>query len=93
MMISRRSTAVLASAVLAVTLAACTRTVPVVDASGMRLPAPPAFMAPVPLQRLRADQDAREALALDRAALKQANSRLAKSKAWYQGLRRTAAGN
>jgi hypothetical protein len=93
MMISRRSTAVLTSAVLAVTLAACTRTVPVVDASGMRLPAPPAFMAPVPLQRLRADQDAREALARDRAALKQANSRLSKSKAWYQRLRGTAGGN
>jgi hypothetical protein len=49
-------------------------------------------MAPVALPLLRADQDARDALARDRFALKQANSRLKKSKAWYLGLRRTAAG-
>jgi hypothetical protein len=49
-------------------------------------------MAPVPVRLLRADQDARDALARDRAALKQANSRLRKSRAWYQSLRRTAAG-
>jgi hypothetical protein len=92
MTISRSSTAVLTSACLVLTLAACTRTVPVVDAPGTRLPAPPSFMAPVALPLLRADQDARDALARDRFALKQANSRLKKSKAWYLGLRRTAAG-
>jgi hypothetical protein len=73
-------------------LSACSRSVPVVDASGTNLPAPPSFMEPVTVQKLRADQDARDALARDRAALKQANSRLRKSKAWYVGLRRTAAG-
>jgi hypothetical protein len=49
-------------------------------------------MEPVALQPLRADQDARDALARDRLDLKQANSRLRKSKAWYQQLRQTAAG-
>ena len=92
MTISRSATAVATSAFLILTLAACARTVPVADAPGMRLPAPPAFMAPVPLQRLKPDQDARDALARDRAALKQANARLRKSRAWYQSLRRTAAG-
>jgi hypothetical protein len=33
-----------------------------------------------------------DALARDRLALKQANARLLKSKAWYQGLRQNAAG-
>ncbi len=49
-------------------------------------------MEPVPVQALRADQDARDALARDRTALKQANSRLRKSKTWYLRLRQTAAG-
>jgi|GEM_PF-5619364 len=44
------------------------------------------------MQKLRAEQDARDALARDRMALKQANSRLRKSKAWYRRLRQTAAG-
>lgn len=92
MTMSRRSTAVLASAWLAVMLAACTRTGPAGDAAGMRLPAPPHFMGPVPIQLLRADQDARDALARDRAALKQANNRLLRSRAWYQSLRQTARG-
>jgi hypothetical protein len=92
MILSRSSTAVAASALMVLTLAACARTVPVADAPGMRLPAPPGFMAPVAVQQLRAEQDARDALARDRAALKQANARLRKSKAWYQRLRRTAAG-
>lgn len=74
-------------------LAGCSKSIPVVDATGMTLPAPPAFMEPVPVQNLRADQDAREALARDRAALKQANSRLVKSRAWYLTVRRTAGGN
>lgn len=73
-------------------LSACNRSVPVVDASGTRLPAPPSFMEAVPVQKLRADQDARDALARDRTALKQANSRLRKSRAWYQRLRQSAAG-
>ncbi|WP_119271413.1 hypothetical protein [Taklimakanibacter deserti] len=73
-------------------LSACNRSVPVIDASGTRLPKPPSFMAPVPVQKLRAEQDARDALARDRMALKQANSRLRKSKAWYLRLRQTAAG-
>jgi hypothetical protein len=47
-------------------------------------------MEPVKVQKLRADQDAREALARDRAALKLANSRLVKSKAWYLRLRQSA---
>ncbi|MGE3874304.1 MAG: hypothetical protein AB7F74_15240 [Parvibaculaceae bacterium] len=49
-------------------------------------------MEPVPVQALRADQDARDALARDRTALKQANSRLRKSRKWYLRLRQTAAG-
>jgi hypothetical protein len=73
-------------------LSACNRPVPVVDASGTRLPAPPSFMEPVSMQKLRPEQDARDALARDRSALKQANSRLRKSKAWYVRLRRSAAG-
>lgn len=73
-------------------LAGCSRSVPVVDASGTRLPAPPSFMEPVTVQKLRADQDARDALARDRAALKQANSRLRKSKAWYLGVRKSTGG-
>jgi len=93
MTLSLSSTAAVTSAFLVLTLAACAKTVPVADAPGMRLPAPPVFMAPVPVQQLRADQDARDALARDRAALKQANARLRKSKAWYQSLRRTAAGS
>jgi hypothetical protein len=88
----RSSSAVLAPACLILTLAACTKTVPVVDATGTRLPAPPTFMAPVPVARLSAEQDARDALARDRFALKQANARLQKSKAWYRALRQTAAG-
>lgn len=72
-------------------LASCSRA-PVVDASGTRLPAPPSFMEPVPVQVLRADQDARDALARDRTALKQANSRLKKSRAWYLQVRRAASG-
>lgn len=93
MTISRSLQAVLISAGLVLSLAACSRAVPVVDASGTRLPAPPSFMEPVPVQHLRAEQDARDALARDRLALKQANARLRKSKAWYQGLRQAAAGN
>jgi hypothetical protein len=77
---------------LVLTLSACNRSLPVVDASGTKLPAPPSFLEPVPVQRLRAEQDARDALARDRAALKQANSRLRKSKAWYLRLRQSAAG-
>jgi hypothetical protein len=92
MTLSRSPTAAVTGAFLVLTLAACARTVPVADGPGMRLPAPPAFMAPVPVQQLRADQDARDALARDRAALKQANARLRKSKAWYLSLRRGAAG-
>jgi hypothetical protein len=49
-------------------------------------------MEPVSMQKLRPEQDARDALARDRSALKQANSRLRKSKAWYVRLRRSAAG-
>jgi hypothetical protein len=49
-------------------------------------------MDPVPVHRLGPDEDARAALARDRGALKQANSRLKKSKAWYLRLRRSAAG-
>jgi hypothetical protein len=49
-------------------------------------------MDPVPVHGLRPDQDARDALAHDRGALKQANSRLKKSKAWYTRLRQSAAG-
>ena len=92
MTLSRNLKTVLAGACLVLSLAACSRTVPVVDTSGTRLPAPPSFMQPVPVQHLRADQDARDALARDRLALKQANARLRKSKAWYQGVRQTAAG-
>jgi hypothetical protein len=92
MTLSRNLKAVLTGACLALALAACTRTVPVVDASGTRLPAPPSFMEPVAVQHLRADQDARDALARDRLALKQANARLRKSKAWYRSLRQSAAG-
>ena len=92
MTLSRNSTGVLAAACLALLLAACTRTIPVVDAPGTRLPAPPAFMAPVPVARLSADQDTRDALAHDRLSLKQANARLQKSRTWYQALRQTAAG-
>lgn len=77
---------------MVLTLSACNRAVPVVDAGGTRLPAPPSFMEPVPVQALRADQDARDALARDRTALKQANSRLRKSRKWYLRLRQTAAG-
>ena len=62
------------------------------DAGGTRLPAPPSFLAPVPVARLSPGQDARDALARDRMALKQANSRLRQSRAWYLGLRRSASG-
>jgi hypothetical protein len=58
----------------------------------MTLPAPPPFLDAVPVDGLRPDQDARDALARDRGALKQANSRLKKSKAWYLRLRQSAAG-
>jgi hypothetical protein len=58
----------------------------------MELPAPPSFMEPVPVHRLNPGQDARDALAHDRGALKEANARLRKSKAWYVRLRRSAAG-
>ena len=92
MSISNNRRTVLTGLCLIATLCACTRLTPVVDVSGTRLPAPPSFMAPVPVQRLRAEQDARDALARDRAALKQANSRLRKSKAWYLRVRRSAAG-
>ncbi len=92
MLISKSSRNVLASACLVLMLSACNRSVPVIDAAGTRLPAPPSFMDPVPVQKLRAEQDARDALARDRTALKQANSRLRKSKAWYLRLRQTAAG-
>jgi hypothetical protein len=92
MHISKNLPIVLTSVCLILTLAACNRPVPVVDAAGTKLPAPPSFLAPVPVQRLRAEQDARDALARDRAALKQANSRLRKSKAWYLRLRQSAAG-
>lgn len=44
------------------------------------------------MQKFRADQDARDALARERASLKQANSRLKKSKAWYLQVRKSAAG-
>lgn len=57
----------------------------------MILPAPPQFMEPVTVHKLRPDEDAREALAKDRGALKEANSRLRKSKAWYLGVKRDAA--
>ena len=74
-------------------LTACgSKRVPVVDGSGVDLPAPPSFMEPVAVQKLRADQDARDALARDRAALKTANSRLRKSKAWYLGVKKSASG-
>lgn len=63
-----------------------------VDAGGTRLPAPPAFMEPVAVQKLRADQDARDALARDRVALKAANSRLKRSRAWYLRVRQSASG-
>lgn len=44
------------------------------------------------MQKFRKDQDAREALARERGSLKEANSRLRKSKAWYLRVRRTAGG-
>jgi hypothetical protein len=70
----------------------CKREPGLVDASGTRLPAPPAFMEPVPMQKFRKDQDARDALARERGSLKEANSRLRKSKAWYLTVRKTAGG-
>lgn len=59
----------------------------VVDARGIRLPSSPAFMEPVAMQKFRKSQDAREALAKERGALKEANSRLIRSKKWYNNLR------
>lgn len=73
-------------------LSACNSGVPVVDSRGTHLPAPPTFMEPVAVAKLRKDDDARAALARDRGALKQANSRLVKSKAWYLTVRRSAGG-
>lgn len=72
-------------------LTACSRA-PVVDAGGVSLPAPPSFMEPVAMQKFRKDQDAREALARERGSLREANSRLRKSKAWYLRVRKTAGG-
>jgi hypothetical protein len=61
---------------------------PVTDARGASLPKAPAFMEPVAEQKFRKDQDAKEALANERKSLKEANSRLRKSKKWYNGIRR-----
>ncbi len=60
----------------------------VIDARGVSLPASPSFMEPVAEQKFRKDQDAKEALAKERASLKEANSRLRRSKAWYLNVKK-----
>jgi hypothetical protein len=69
-------------------LASCskTETVPVVDAGGTTLPAWPRFMEPAPIAKLTPDQDARSALARDRAGLKVCVSQLKRGKNWYGDL-------
>lgn len=58
---------------------------------GTDLPARPAFMAEVPVSRLKTGQDAREALATREGELGEANDRLHRSAAWYDDVRSGAA--
>lgn len=57
----------------------------------VNLPAPPECMAPVPKPALKAGMDARVALLKTDAALGQANGRLACSRKWYNGVRKSYA--
>jgi hypothetical protein len=50
------------------------------------LPSAPAFLAPVRVPVLALGEDARKALADHRAALGEANGRLAQARAWYRGV-------
>lgn len=52
------------------------------------LPAPPAYMQPVPVPNVHKGQDARQAVAQARQSLSQANGRLTESRSWYETLRK-----
>lgn len=82
-----KSIAVSVHLLLGIILAGCTGSG--AKPQPVNLPAPPSCMAKEPVPEIRAGDDARLALARSRAALASANGRLACSRKWYDGVRRS----
>ena len=87
MKLNFKAAPILIALLLPATLGACTAGN--AKLNPVALPAAPECMAPVPVPKAKAGDDARLALKKTHAALGQANGRLVCSRNWYNGVRKS----